>query len=145
VTRALAAAVLGLLLALAAAAFDSQSLYVPGVALLLLGTGSAAWVGLAARGASIERRLELHAVEEEQPCPLRVIGTTGGMPAPGGELAEPLLAAPVPLALRASRRVRAKVRFARRGRRELEPARLVIRDPLALAVRELATARAVGR
>jgi uncharacterized protein (DUF58 family) len=139
VTRALAAAVLGLLLALAAAAFDSPSLYVPGVALLLLGAGSAIWVGLAASGARIERSLDLHSVEEEQPCPLHVSASSGVVPPPGGELAEPLLPAPVPVALRASRRVRVNVRFARRGRRELEPARLVIRDPLSLALREVAT------
>ena len=53
------------------------------------------------------------------------------LPPPGGELLEPLLGWPVPIAGRWSRRVRINVRFSRRGRRVLEPGRLVIRDPLA--------------
>ena len=58
------------------------------------------------------------------------------LPPPGGELREPLLGEPIPLGGRARRRVRIDVRFARRGRRVLEPGALVIRDPLRLAVRE---------
>ena len=38
-SRAIGAALLGVLLLLAAATFDSVSLYVPGVGLLLLGAG----------------------------------------------------------------------------------------------------------
>ena len=59
------------------------------------------------------------------------------LPPPGGELLEPLLGWPVPVGGRWSRRVRINVRFSRRGRRPLEPATLVIRDPLGLSVREL--------
>jgi uncharacterized protein (DUF58 family) len=51
---------------------------------------------------------------------------------------EPLLGRPIPLGGRAARRSRVDVRFERRGRRTLEPARLVIQDPLGLARRELA-------
>ena len=62
---------------------------------------------------------------------------TGVLPPPGGELLEPLLGWPVPVAGRWSRRVRINVRFSRRGRRHLEPTRLVIRDPLGLDRREI--------
>ena len=59
------------------------------------------------------------------------------LPPPGGELLEPLLGWPVPIAGRWSRRLRINVRFSRRGRRVLEPELLVIRDPLRLYSREL--------
>ena len=74
---------------------------------------------------------------EEEPYPLRIEVRSGVLPPPGGELLEPLLGWPVPIAGRWSRRVRINVRFSRRGRRRLEPARLVIRDPLRLFSREL--------
>jgi uncharacterized protein (DUF58 family) len=135
VTRALAVAALGAALALCAAAFGSPSLYVPGVALGALGLGSAVWVGLAARGAVVHRRVGPATVMEEEPYPLRIVARTGLLPAPGGELIEPLLRDPIPLAGARTRHVRVDVRFGRRGRRSLAPVRLVIRDPLGLAAR----------
>jgi uncharacterized protein (DUF58 family) len=77
-------------------------------------------------------------VLEDEAYPLRVEVRSGVLPPPGGELIEPLLGWPVPIAGRWSRRVRINARFARRGRRLLEPSRLVIRDPLRLCVREIA-------
>src|SRR4051812_44918909 len=74
---------------------------------------------------------------EEEPYPLRLEVRSGIVPPPGGELLEPLLGWPVPIGGRWSRRVRINVRFSRRGRRVLEPARLVVRDPLGLCVREV--------
>jgi uncharacterized protein (DUF58 family) len=139
VSRALGTAVLGGLLLLAAAAFDSESLYVPGVALAGLGVGAAAWVGLAAAGARVAREPGPHAVQEEEPWPLRIRALTGALPAPGGVLVEPLLGDALPLAGRRSQRARIEVRFSRRGRRALEPALLRIADPLGLAARELRT------
>jgi uncharacterized protein (DUF58 family) len=135
--RPLATASLGVALCLAAATFDSASLYVPGVALVALAVLATAWVQLAAGGARIERRAGPSTVVEEEPYPLRIEVCTGLLPAPGGELVEPLLGWPVSIAGRSSRRVRINVRFARRGRRVLEPGRLVIRDPLRLLSREL--------
>lgn len=134
--RALLAGVFGLLLIAAAVAFDTLSLYVPGVALVALGAGSALWVGLASAGARVERTLGGAVVEEEQPYPVRIEARTGPLPAPGGELVEPLGGTTLPLAGRRGRRVSIDVRFARRGRRELAPSSIVIRDPLGLAVRE---------
>jgi uncharacterized protein (DUF58 family) len=130
-------------LLLAAALFDSESLYVPGVGLAGLGIGAAAWVGLAAAGARIAREPGPHTVQEEEPWPLRVRASTGLLPAPGGELLEPLLGHALPLVGRHSQRARIDVRFSRRGRRALEPARLVIADPLGLAGRELLSEDAV--
>jgi uncharacterized protein (DUF58 family) len=57
------------------------------------------------------------------------------LPAPGGELREPLLRGGLPMDGRPRRRLRVSVTFERRGRRRLEPARLVIRDPLGMVER----------
>ena len=76
-------------------------------------------------------------VVEDEPYPLRVELSSGILPPPGGELIEPLLGWPVPIGGRWSRKVRINVRFSRRGRKQLEPGRLVIRDPLRLHVREV--------
>jgi uncharacterized protein (DUF58 family) len=135
--RPLATAALGLALCLAGGTFDSVSLYVPGVALFAIAVGSTAWVLLAAKGARIVRQVGPHTVLEEDPYPIRIEVTSGMLPPPGGELVEPLLGWPVSIAGRWSRRVRINVRFSRRGRRVLEPGRLVIRDPLRLYSREL--------
>src|SRR5215216_4496638 len=135
--RPLYTALLGAALCLAGGTFDTASLYVPGVALVLLAVGSVAWVLLAARGATVHRLPGPHTVVEDEPYPLRVEVKSGLLPPPGGELLEPLLGWPVPIAGRWSRRLRINVRFSRRGRRVLEPELLVIRDPLGLYSREL--------
>jgi uncharacterized protein (DUF58 family) len=135
--RPVLTALLGLALCLAAATFDTASLYVPGVALMLLACGAIVWVLLAARGATVGRVPGPSTVVEEEPYPLRVEVRSGVLPPPGGELLEPLLGWPVPIAGRWSRRLRINVRFSRRGRRVLEPELLVIRDPLRLYSREL--------
>jgi uncharacterized protein (DUF58 family) len=136
-SRAAGTAALGALCALGAAAFGAPSLYVPGVALVLLGSGAAAWVGLAARGAVLSRTFAGSSVEEGTPLPVRLKLRTGLVPPPGGELLEPLLDAPLALGRRRSRNVRLDVSFSRRGRRRVQPGRLVIRDPLSLARREI--------
>jgi uncharacterized protein (DUF58 family) len=133
--RPLAAAALGVALTLAAATFDSPSLYVPGVALAVVSLAALVWVALAARGARVVRVAGPPTVEEESAWPLGLELRSGVLPPPGGELSEPLLGWPVPLTRRRSRRVRINIRFSRRGRRVLAPATLVIRDPLRLYVR----------
>ena len=135
--RAAGAASLGFAFAFAGATFDTASLYLPAVALVLLAAGAVAWVRLAALGADIKRIPGPHTIEEGQPYPLRLEVKAGVLPAPGGELTDPLLDEPVRIGGMSSRRVRIDVRFQRRGRRVLEPGTLVIRDPLALAVREV--------
>ena len=136
-TRALGAALLGAVIGVVAAAFDSPSLYVPGIGLVLLGTGAWVWVVLAAQGAGVRRDAGPPVVEEEQPYPVHLSLPRGIVRPPGGELFEPLLGRPIPLRRNTPRRIRVDVRFARRGRRGVEPARLVIADPLGLARREM--------
>jgi uncharacterized protein (DUF58 family) len=136
-TRALGAALLGALMSVAASGFDEPSLYVPGLALLLLGVGSWLWVGMAAQGAGVTRTPGPSTVEEEAPYPVRLTLHRGLVRPPGGELDEPLLAHPMRLTKDMPRRLRVDVRFARRGRRGLEGATLTIRDPLGLASRTM--------
>ena len=135
--RPIFTALLGVALCLAGGTFDTASLYVPGVGLIVLAVGSVVWVELAAKGATVVRVPGPHRVVEEEHYPLRVEVRSGLLPPPGGELLEPLLGWPVPVAGRWSRRLRINVRFSRRGRRVLEPELLVIRDPLRLYSREL--------
>lgn len=129
---------LGAALVLAGAAFDLPSLYVPGVALVVLWAGSLAWAGLAARGARIERERGPATVVEGEPYPLRLAIRRGRLPL-RGELADPLLEEPVRVRAlaRAELHLNLTLRFPRRGRRRLEPAVLTIGDPLGLHRREL--------
>jgi uncharacterized protein (DUF58 family) len=125
---------LGAALTATAATFGSPSLYVPGIALMMLAVGAAVWVAGAASGASLERRTGPATVEEEHQWPVEVTAEAGLFPAPGGELVEPLVRGSLPMAGRSSRRMRVAVTFERRGRR-----RLVISDPLGLVERRLET------
>lgn len=137
--RAAGAVGLGTALVLAAATFGSASLYVPGVGLALLGVLAAVWVGLAGR-ARLERTLGPPRISEEEPYPVR-LATRGWLPPPpGSTLEEPLLARSLPVAGRRTRRAQVNVHFARRGRRAVAPARLVVRDPLGLAERTIVSA-----
>ncbi len=139
---------LGLGLVLAGAAFDSPSLYVPGVALLLLAGLAGPWIRLAARGAQLDRLPGAPTVVEGEPYPLEIRVRRGVVP-PHGELIDPLLPRPLPVGLRprgggvaagwARNEVvlRGETAFERRGRHRLEPTRLVLRDPLGIRSREL--------
>ena len=126
---------LGAAMTASAAVFASPSLYVPGIALTLLAAAAGVWVLAAAAGATLERSTGPATVEEERQWPLVITARTGIVPAPSGELIEPLLRRSLPMAGRTSRRMRVAVTFERRGRRQLQPARLVIRDPFGLVER----------
>lgn len=128
---------LGAAMTLTAGVFGSPSLYVPGIALMLLTTVAWVWVLAAAAGASLERTPGPPTVEEERTWPISISASTGLLPAPGGELREPLLRGALSIAGRAGRRLRVDVTFERRGKRRLEPARLVVRDPLGLLERHV--------
>ena len=128
---------LGAAMTATAAVFGSPSLYVPGIALFLLAAGAAVWVLAAASGATLERRVGPATVEEQRQWPLELTARTGLILAPGGELVEPLVRGSLPMAGRASRRMRVAVTFERRGKRRLEPARLVIGDPLGMLERRV--------
>ncbi|HEX8742388.1 MAG TPA: DUF58 domain-containing protein [Thermoleophilaceae bacterium] len=139
-TRALGAVLLGLVLLAGGLGLGAPSLYVPAVALVLLGAGAAAWVAMASAGAGLERTTGPHTVEEGAAWPLLLDVRRGLAPPPGGELTEPLLGRPLPAGPGSPARVRVEVRFEHRGRRVLEPARLSIRDPLGLAERTMESA-----
>jgi len=129
-------ALLGLLLLLVAGTFDAEPLYVTGIALLLLGAGAAAWVGLAAQGASLERTLGGRTVLEGEALRLVLSAQAGRLPFPSGWIDEPLLEEPLRLvAGQRAERARVEVTFTRRGHRMLLPAVLVVRDPFGLAER----------
>ena len=133
---ALGCAALGVLLLLVAGTFDAEPLYVTGSALLLLGAGALAWIGVGGRGARLEREILGRSVVEDEPLHVRIHASSGRLPLPPGWIDEPLLPEPIRLpAGRRHARVRIEVRFGRRGRRSLPPALLVLRDPFGLAQR----------
>jgi uncharacterized protein (DUF58 family) len=139
VRSALGCAALGLLLLVVAGTFDAEPLYVTGAALLLLGAGAAAWIGLGGMGARLEREISVRSVTEDQPLQVKLEVQGGRLPLPPGWIDEPLLEEPVRLpAGRREARVRIEVAFARRGRRRLPPPTLVLRDPFGLAQRVIA-------
>jgi uncharacterized protein (DUF58 family) len=136
---ALGCAALGLLLLVVAGTFDAEPLYVTGAALLLLGAGALAWIGIGGYGAKLTREIAHRSVIEEQPLQVKLHAESGRLPLPPGWIDEPLL--PSPLRLPAGRRqarVRIEVTFGRRGRRRLPPPALVLRDPFGLAQRVVA-------
>jgi uncharacterized protein (DUF58 family) len=138
VRSAFGCAALGLLLLGVAGTFDAEPLYVTGAALLLLGAGAAAWIGLGAWEAQVRRTISKRSVVEEEPLPVLIEATRGRLPLPPGWIDEPLLPEPVRLTAGRSRaRVRVSVTFVRRGRRVLAPPALVLRDPFGLAQRVL--------
>jgi len=140
---ALGCAALGVLLLVVAGTFDAEPLYVTGAALVLLGAGAAAWIGLGAWGATVRRTVAKRSVVEEEALSVVIEAVRGRLPLPPGWIDEPLLPEPVRLTAGRSRaRVRAEVTFARRGRRVLAPPALVMRDPFGLAQRVVTGAHA---
>jgi len=141
VRRARATGLLALAFGLAAALFDTEPLWVPAATLTLLAGGSAAWVGLGARGVRVTRTLGARRVMEDEPVSIRLDVSAGRLGLPPSAVADPLL--PAPVTLRTGTReghVQIEARFARRGRRVLALPRLIVADPLGLATREV-TAR----
>jgi uncharacterized protein (DUF58 family) len=132
---------LGIGFVLIGAFFDSASLYVPGIALIVLAAASWAWVELAAKGATIAVAPGPSTVVEDEPYPVRVEVGAGSVPL-RAELEHPLLEHPVSVAISRpgrTERLRVDARFSRRGRRSLGHVTLNINDPLHLHHRELAS------
>jgi uncharacterized protein (DUF58 family) len=116
--------------------FDAVPLYVPGVAFLLIGIAAPVWTRFAARGATVERRLNVRRIEEEKEFEFEFEVRCGRMPALSGAVLDPL--AEGPIALRRGRQTSIRVAsasFARRGLRRIEPPVLVIADPFDLSRR----------
>ena len=133
-TRMRATGLLAAALLLAGGAFDSPSLYVPAVGLGLLAAAAAAWVALAARGASVERLPGAWSVVEGETYRFDTRVRGGRFPAPGGRLVDPLLDRPLPLGARFAGELTAETSFDRRGRRRLPAVSLEIRDPFGLRI-----------
>lgn len=138
--RTIATALLGIGLCLVGAAFDSASLYLPGVAIVLVAAACASWVALAARGARVWRAELPATVVEGEPFRVRVEADLGPLGAPGGELSDPSLDRARPLA--GARRIRldGTATLPRRGRARLAPSELTVRDPLGVAARQVRAA-----
>lgn len=133
---------LGAALLLVAGIFDAEPLYVPAIAFAVLGAGCLAWVASGARGLRVGRTLVAPRVVEDDPLPVEILLETSRVGLPTCTVIDPLLDEPV--VVRGGRRsatVDAQARFPRRGRRELPPPTVVVRDPLGLARRELAGER----
>jgi uncharacterized protein (DUF58 family) len=140
VRRAAAVVVAGLALILVALLFDASPLFVPGIAIALLGAVAPAWVSLAARGATIERKLESERVIEDEPVEATIEVTRGHWGLPGAAVADPLAGEPVsirgPMSLISggtTASVRIVASFPRRGLRRVEPPTLIVSDALELA------------
>jgi uncharacterized protein (DUF58 family) len=136
--RARATGLLAIAFGLAAALFDTEPLWVPATTLALLAAGSAAWVGLGARGLRLTRTLGARRVMEDEPVTITLDVTAGRLGLPPSVVADDLL--PAPVALRTGAQggsVRIEARFGRRGRRVLALPRVLVGDPLGLATREV--------
>ena len=138
--RGAAVAVAGLALILVALLFDTSPLFVPGVAFAALGILTPAWLALAARGASVQRRVEADRVVEHQPLETTIEVRRGPLGLPGAEIFDPVTGASVsmraPLSLISGGRwanVCIVARFERRGRKHLAPPWLIAGDVLGLA------------
>jgi uncharacterized protein (DUF58 family) len=95
---------------------------------------------LAARPATVSRKLQVERVVELEPLEAMIEVRRGVLGLPGAELHDPLASAPivlkVPMSLIQGGRVadvRIVTSFKRRGLRRLEPPSLVVRDPLELS------------
>lgn len=132
-------ALLGLALIAAAALFDAEPLYVPGIAILVLAAVTVAWVHVGSRGMEVTRDLAVRRAVEDEPVPVTLTVRSGPLGLPVGAIEDPLL--PQPAALRIGRRaarVRINARFTRRGRKRLSGTRVVVRDPFGIAERIVA-------
>lgn len=137
--RAAAVAAAGAVLAVVAMAFDASVLFVPAIALVVIGLVVPPWVWLASLSTSVTRSLEVERVLEDQALEARIEVKGGPLGIPGGEVLDPLAGGSVALGAfmfspRGGRTadVRVVARFARRGQRTLEPPSLALRDPLGL-------------
>jgi len=135
--RAPATAALGITFILVGLGFGLTAALVCGIALLGLAIVAVGWVELATLRGRLERLPGPARLEESEPYPLRIRLQRTILPPPGGELTDPLLERSVPVGPRWSRRLERAVWLQGPGRVQLDPTRLVLRDPLGLWQRRL--------
>lgn len=137
--RAAGVVAAGILLGVVAMAFDTSILFVPAVALLVIGLLVPPWVWLAALSTSVTRSIDAERIVEDQAVEAQIEVRGGPLGVPGGEVIDPLAGGSI--AIRGllfappggrSTQVKVVVRFSRRGRRTIEPPALLLRDPLGL-------------
>ncbi len=138
--RAAAVIGVGLSLLLIALLFDAAPLFVPAIALSLIGVAAPAWVWCSASGARAQRLLAAERVVEEQPLSATIEVRRSALGLPGAEVIDPFTGSRLELSgplspFRGGRVANVKVvtRFPRRGLQTLAPPSLMIRDPLDLA------------
>ena len=135
--RAPATAALGAVFVLVGLGFDLEAALVCGVALLGLALVAVGWVELSTRGGQLERVPGPTRLDESEAYPLQIRLRRTLLPPPGGELTDPLLERGVPVGPRWSRGLDRAVWLQSPGRVQLDPTRLVVRDPLGLWERRL--------
>src|SRR5688500_729519 len=104
-------AALGGALAFAGLAFGSPSLIVPGFALIAVALLAFTWVEVSARGASLSSEPGPNRIVEGDVYPLALRLRRGPLPPPGGEVSDPLLAAPLKTGPLRPRRVETEIRM----------------------------------
>src|SRR4051794_346177 len=134
---------LGAAFVLAGLGFGLTAALVCGIALIGLAFGAVAWVELATVGGRLERVAGPGRLEESEPYPLRIRLRRTLVPPPGGELTDPLLERSVPVGPRWARSLDRAVWLTTPGRVRLDPASLVVRDPLGLWQRRLESERSL--
>ena len=145
--RAVAVTSAGAALILIALLFDAALLFVPAVALTLLGLIAPAWVWTSARGARVTRQLSAERVVEDEPLAATIEVRRGLLGLAGGEVVDAFAGSPLPaggpfslLPGARTSSLRVVTRFNRRGLHTLRPPALVISDPLELCRTESVTA-----
>jgi uncharacterized protein (DUF58 family) len=138
--RAGAVAIAGVGLTVISFLFDAAPLFVPAVALVLIGVAASAWVWVSASGAQVHRHLHAERIVEDQPLAATIEVRRGRLGLPGAEVVDPFTGSRLELGgplspFRGGRvaNVRVVTRFPRRGLQTLAPPSLLVRDPLELA------------
>lgn len=118
---------------LAAATFGSPLLYVPGFGLLLAFAAAWLWVRVASRRVRLDYLPGPRTVIEGQPYPLKLVVRSAGLPFPGGTVTHQFARNPVRIDPRPGSPAELEITSLRRGWRRIDPATLVVADPLGLA------------
>ena len=139
-SRAPAVAALAVVLCLLATAFGTPALLVPGIAFALLAVAAESSVRVSASGVRIIRA-PLQATVEEG-AQLRLLATVSGrrISLRGGDLSSGVGADATPRRWLARDRLRFTVTAQRRGRCEIPPSALRLRDPFGICERTVTSA-----
>lgn len=138
--RALAVGAAGVAMLAIAFVFDAGPLFVPALALVIVGSIAPAWVLASAHGAHTVRELQADRVVEGEALTATIVVRRGPLGLPGAEVVDPFtgtqldISGPLsPMTGEREARVRVVSRFQRRGLYTLAPPRLQVSDPLELA------------